>query len=574
VILLDTAHEHRQISTPFKPGKAMAWGAALLLFLLIPLTDALADKLILKDGRVLLECRVERIGQELYVIFPHGRLKLAEDRIKELYQDLDETYEPRTKYEIEQFQKGLVFFEGSWTTARRRDAALQQRREAREKRLTELAKHLEWANAWRKETPHFMVMTNTSEALLDYYTDLFEKFYDHFTMRWNITDAKSAKKRKPLIKIYRNRGQYIAAGAPPLSNGLFIPTQGEMVLYHDPADPRFTLDVLFHEGTHLMFHFLRSDFIYPPWIYEGMAEYYGSSTLDESDRIQSGHIQEGRLAVLRYALEECEFIPLTKVLLTPEAQFKPIHYAESWCLVHFLLEHKKYKSHFFSYFSSLVTGMGLDEVVFAVDKGKNLSTLSLQEGLAVFMKKLGLATMDELNREFLEYVYYGLPEVGVRGYLDSARIKMREHDLDGALEDLTHAIELGSQDATCYLYKGRISAVMGNFPAAAAEYMKTLELDPLNPEYHLEAGRAFRVSGDRLMMEEGLRHIHLSCEIAPDDPRYDRILDQTLLDQDLPMLDNVRRSWHDAWKKRREEQAQKEAEQEKRKKKISGEEPQ
>jgi hypothetical protein len=228
-----------------------------LISMLIAAPVPVPDKLVLKDGRVIDECKVEKKEQELYVVFPHGRLKLHPLQVKEILIDIDETYEPRNEFERQQFEKGLVFFEGLWRSKRKRDALLYERRRKREARLKQLSQHLEWENAWRKETPHFMVITNTSRELLDYYAQIIEDFYQIFTKRWDISIARGGKKRKPAIKIFRNQQQYHANGGPAQTAGVFDSRVVELKLYHDAADPRFTLDVLFPEATHLMVHLLR-----------------------------------------------------------------------------------------------------------------------------------------------------------------------------------------------------------------------------------------------------------------------------------------------------------------------------
>jgi hypothetical protein len=498
------------------------------------------DKLVLRDGRVIEGCRVETLEQDYYVHFPHGSVRLPAAEVKEILVDSDADYRPRNEYERDQLEKGLLLFEGKWISKAERSALLETRRREREARLKDQARHLDWEHAWRRESPHFVIITNTSEELLEYYQQLFENFYRIFSKRWNIAEAKSSRMRKPVIKIYRSLEQYQDSGVPPRSSGLFDAKGLQLKLYHDFGDPRFTLDVLFHEGTHLMVHLLRPDFVFPAWLNEGLAEYYGASVLDEEGTIAFGQVQEGRLAVLRYALAEGEYIPLERVILTPQPSLGPIHYAEAWCLVHFLLEHKKYKSRFLNLFTSLASGIGLDEVVLGSGRYRSYTTIDPEENLALFKKKMGIADMTELEREYLEYIYYGLPDVGARGYLDSARIRIRDQDLDGALEDLDAALERGSRDAACFLYRARIHGVRGEYNKAAVSYMRALELDPLNPDYHLECGLVLRASEDRIMMEEGLRHIYLATEIEPLRLKFNRALERALSNEDLIELRKIK----------------------------------
>jgi len=512
----------------------------LLYMMLIFAAHANADMLVLLDGRVIEECKIRKAGESedaYFIIFPHGRLKIEADRIKEIFIESSEDYIPRNEFEREQIGKGLVLFEGLWRTKKKRDALIEERRKQSRERLERVSRHLEWENAWEREKPDFKVVTNTSPELLEYYTEVFESFYGAFMKRWGGSCSKSDKQSKPTISIYRSRLQYLMAGAASAMDGFFDAETGELKLYHDSADPRSTLDVLFHEGTHLLVHQLRPDFIFPIWVNEGLAEYYGASVVDESRNVAVGGLQEGRLAELRYALSEGKYIPLEKVLLTPQVQFGQLHYAEAWCLVHFLLSHERYKAKFSGFVSALATGTDLQ-----AQKGDAgaASTVSLWHTLRFFKDRLGIVSLSPLNREFLEYVYYGLPEVGARGYVASARNKIRNKNNEEGLADLETALRLGSKDPNCFLYKARIYAVEGRIEEAAVAYMHTIEMDPLNPDYHHEAGQALRSSEDEIMMREGLRQLYLATEIAPADPRFLKSLGMAIAGDDLKIFREVR----------------------------------
>ena len=397
------------------------------------------DRVVLEDGRILEGCKVERVEQALFIRFPHGLLPVDSSRIKEIVRDIDETCTPADEFERRQLTKGLVFFEGVWCSKKRRDAVLAERRRKREARLEKMAAHLSWENPWRKETAHFEVLTNTSEHLLEYYADLLEAFYQGFCKRWGQAASRGMKGRRPVVEIYRSAREYYASGIPRDSEGVFQAREMKIRLYHDEADPRFTLDVLFHEVTHLMVHLMRPDFVFPEWLDEGLAEYFGASRPDGKGKIRWGGVQEGRLACLRHALREDRYLPLEKVMLSSGSRFGALHYAESWCFVNFLMEHKKYRPRFMSFVNCLVSGMGVDETVISMHRGRSLYTVKSEEVVRFLEKKLGVSAVSDLEREFLEYVYYGLPDVGSRGFAALARLKFREMDFDGALEDLAAA---------------------------------------------------------------------------------------------------------------------------------------
>jgi len=508
----------------------------LLLSGLVLLSPLRADKLIMHDGRIVEGCRIVEKEQGLFAVFEHGTLKLVPSQIREFLYDSTETYVPRNEYEREQLANGFVLFEGLWMSTARRESVLKKRLEDREAKVREARSHLAWDNAWRKENAHFELISNTSDHLFGEHYGLFDQFYDVFTKKWKIPGKHRIKVKKPVIKIYRNRASYHATGAPASSAGLFNFVTNELWLYYDAADPRFTLDVLFHEGTHLMVHLLRPDFRFPIWVNEGLAEYYGSSLVSAKGSVKTGIIQEGRLVRLRNALETGKYIPLERMVLTEKRKFGSLHYAEAWCLVHYLLEHEKYDSKFKSFIQALATGTGFREVRFGVGRGKNASTVTLKETLSLFKKKMGVNSLEKLESEYLDYVTYGLPDAGMRGYVILARISMRDGAYDDALEATEIALDMGSRDPNCYLYRGRIFAVKERYEQAVVALQRAIERDPLNPYFHAEQGRILRESEDPTMMAEGVREYYLATEIAPGVSAFRSMLDKALKDRDLPAI--------------------------------------
>jgi len=507
--------------------------AVLLALVAFLAPAARADKLILYDGRIVDGCRVEERGQHLYAVFEHGALKLIPAQIKEILYDSNETYAPRNDYEREQLEKGFVLFEGTWMSRERRVSTLAKRRKEREERVEKARSRLDWDNAWKRETRHFTLVTNSSEDLLETYCDIFEQFYSIFIKKWKVTGKSRAEYGKPTIYIYRDREQYVASGAPPSSAGLFNIITGLLKLYHDDADPRYTLDVLFHEGTHLMVQLTRPDFIFPIWVNEGLAEYFGSSGLDEDGRVVTGMIQEGRLAALRNAIDTGKYVPLQEMMLTPQGKFGSLHYAETWCFVHYLLEHDKYDSKFKSFYQGLVTGMGIDGVRLGRGGGRNLSTITLPETLDFFKKKMSITGFEELEQEYLDYVLYGLPDVGMRGYVVQARIHMRNGEYAEALDAIDTALDLGSTDPKCRLYQGRIYSYDERYEESVVAYQRAIEMAPLNPHFHAELGQVLRESEDKTMMEEGIREYYLATEIAPEVSAFRTRLEKALSGKDL-----------------------------------------
>ena len=120
--------------------------------------------------------------------------------------------------------------------------------------------------------------------------------------------------------------------------GMFIdhPLANILALAADPNyDP---YPVLYHEYTHYLLSTVFPDL--PPWLDEGLAEYYGSMWIFD-DRVEIGGKIKWHLAELRGA----PWLPLDRLLAIThdddeynEETRRGVFYAQSWALVHFLMQ--------------------------------------------------------------------------------------------------------------------------------------------------------------------------------------------------------------------------------------------
>ena len=89
--------------------------------------------------------------------------------------------------------------------------------------------------------------------------------------------------------------------------GYFAPYAHDLNFFYDRQRTSLTVDVMFHEGNHMLTHMIDEHVWYPAWINEGMAEYYGASEWDPvQKKMTVGGIQSGRLAALWATVEESE----------------------------------------------------------------------------------------------------------------------------------------------------------------------------------------------------------------------------------------------------------------------------
>jgi Flp pilus assembly protein TadD len=146
---------------------------------------------------------------------------------------------------------------------------------------------------------------------------------------------RSHKSYRPFKPLYQGKPQDHIAG-------YFIPGQGinvvALTIESRGSDPDEALRIVYHELVHLMVR--NSAAGIPPWLNEGLAEYY--RTLDITDggrKVTVGRVEPQHVLTLRE-----EFIPLEQLAavdhgspLYNEGTKASVFYAESWALVHYLL---------------------------------------------------------------------------------------------------------------------------------------------------------------------------------------------------------------------------------------------
>ena len=86
-------------------------------------------------------------------------------------------YVPANDDEKDKLAQGYVKYRSKWMSAPAYREELRKEFEASKKRTEEIKAHSDWDHAWTKKTAHFVVKTDTSAELLDYYADLLEAYY-------------------------------------------------------------------------------------------------------------------------------------------------------------------------------------------------------------------------------------------------------------------------------------------------------------------------------------------------------------------------------------------------------------
>src|SRR4051812_8934116 len=218
----------------------------------------------------------------------------------------------------------------------------------------------------RVDSANFVVIGAAGEPRLRVIAAQFEGFRDVLTrmMSSNVTstavpivvitfpDEKSFRPFKPIY-----HGKAVDVG------GLFLPRRDVNYILLGPDATSETLRPVFHEYTHLIVNNVAPGL--PPWLNEGLAEYYSTFELGNDGRT----VTFGRLIESHFReLAEQPWIPLNELLATRpdsphynEESRRGVFYAESWLLVHMLLNGQPDRRPAFSaYMRELSTGAAPD----------------------------------------------------------------------------------------------------------------------------------------------------------------------------------------------------------------------
>jgi hypothetical protein len=352
---------------------------------------ALADRVLTRDGRVLAvkKARVEGTGYRF--TFEHGDIVVnAKDGVQsvEIEGDMSE-YVPQNDDEKQKLEQGYVKYKGKWFSKPGYEEELRKEHEKSKARTAELALHSEWRNAWKKETAHFKLVSDTSSELLDYYADLLETYYRLMDDRFGIEPTLEMRRTKMTVNIYKGYEELHKladrnAGIGPGVLGFFWSADNTLNFYHDYEDPPRSTWVALHECTHLLTYLIDQQYVPQIWLNEAVADYFGSSRVERDKKgklvIHPGELQTDRVLTVQQAIRcgtspppktgeasaadggasakkssGAQSRPDTKLedlfKLTRE-QFDGFQYAHAWSFVYFLnnFENGKYQKAFNKFF--------------------------------------------------------------------------------------------------------------------------------------------------------------------------------------------------------------------------------
>ena len=484
--------------------------AGLLLLTLLPVLPAGADTLALRDGRFVERPSIDRNADSYVIHYEHSDVTVPAAMVLDyLKEGASGNYVPVTAEEKRRFAKGFVHWKGRWVKIAQRDRDLKKIRARRALYMRQLKERRFWRNHATVKTRRFIFNHTLPDEVFESYEALFETYYDFFTKYWGF--RPSSKFGKVTINIYHTREYFEqVSGAPEGVLGWYRPDERDLHFYYDRADPRLTLDVMFHEGNHMLTHMIDRNMWYPWWIGEGMAEYFGASEWDPATRtMKLGGIQSGRLAVLLTQVKDGKLLKLEDLLETQG--LGAIGYAWAWSFCHFLLHTPKYEKKIKRYYLAVARDRSFKKV----PRFLTIRQLPPDEARRTLLRYLRVRKIEKLQKEWYDYIenVLGKAREGI-DWGQAAETMVRFSEYAKARKYFKRALDAGSKEP--YVHYGYAKLKLRqNMPGIALKYArKAAEFDPLHAGAWAIQGLALYATQE---FAEGLRLLELAHEMAPDD---------------------------------------------------------
>ena len=228
----------------------------------------------------------------------------------------------------------------------RRNRDLERRRKDREKFERKKRKEFEgvpWSSRHVIKSTNYRIECNSTYEVARTYQWIMEAL--NLTLSGIFKD-RSLRSQIPTVFIYRNHDEFmLKTGMNPGVGGFYQPSSQNVYGYHGTFGlTGTTYTVLAHEGTHqFQGRVLPRMANFPNWLIEGMAVYFGDgSKLDYRKRkIVTGLIPRDRLFHIQEKMREEKHTPLAKLPGLARNRFGGTHYADSWAIMHYLINGPK-----------------------------------------------------------------------------------------------------------------------------------------------------------------------------------------------------------------------------------------
>ncbi len=500
-LLLGSAVAQKKSALPTKPKRVEGEGALSLL-----------------DGRFIFGPAIDKDGDHLIVHFENGDVRVPQKLVVSWFSTTSKaSYVPKNDKERAKLAKGLILFNGRWLSQKEAKKQIKRMQKKLAAKIKVQQAHKLWRNAYVFKGKNYIFEYNIPQEKFEEMRELFDLFWDVFMRKWKL---KPDKKKKPTIHLFADRGdleQISGAGGGIL--GFYNFGTKDLYFYWDRHDPVFTIDVMFHELQHLLVDMTNGNFLYPAWVSESMAEYYGASRWNpkakrKKDKLTAGHLQAGRLMVVKEDIKKKRWIKLKDMIYKP--RFDARDYAWGWTFVHYLFSEKKYASKYRKFYLEIAAGRGIRRVPAAAGN----VTIEPETAEKLLLKRLGVKSLDILEKEWYAYIK-SLQVTEVDALEMAGRYMARSGNRKEAKDMLSRAVSQGAKTPQTYSVYARLLSRSSEREEAIRMISKAMELDPLEGSHYFEKARLLgRNEGSKRDQEEILKLLGLACELDPENLEF------------------------------------------------------
>lgn len=345
------------------------------------------------------------------------------------------------------------------------------------------ARHEAWVEV---RSPNFVIVSNSSEKDARKFDVQFEQIREvfrkslyvgaaHPTPVITVLAVKDEASMKQLLPEYWEKGRAHPAGIfvpNPSLNLFFIAVQMDA-----PGDNPY------HTTYHEYYHSLTTPYYpdLPLWLSEGLAEFFGNSTID-GDRTILGRPSDESI----YVLKQTQMIPLDVLFKVDyrspyysQDEKANIFYAESWALTHYLWigDREVHQPMLKAYLDALQNGATQDEA--AAKAFGNLK--KLQETLENYVSSFSFTALEMKSPPKLadsEIASRQLSDAEAQAY--RAGFVAADDRPAEARTMLDEALKSDPNLALAHEYMGLAMYYQGHMEDARAELGRAIELDPKN----------------------------------------------------------------------------------------------
>ncbi|HET7106708.1 MAG TPA: hypothetical protein VFI38_07850 [Candidatus Acidoferrum sp.] len=355
-------------------------------------------------------------------------------------------------------------------------------------------------------SPHFKVVSNAGENQARKIADQFEQFREVFHTAFPKLRVDLGKplvifavKNEDTLKLLLPGYWEVKGRMHPA--GIFSPGEARhYVAVRTDIETDNPYEVVYHEYTHAVMSLNFQGL--PIWLGEGLAEYFGNSTIHEKE-VEIGKIPPSHLQVLQTS----RLIPIDALLQADatspyynEQNRASVFYAESWAIVHYLLmdpaaRKRQLLSNFLASWDA--SGNQVDAAAKAFGDLKKFS--SAMEGYARQQTFYVGHVSTAIRGNQKSYTSRGLSSGEVAA--EEALFYMQTQRMKEARASAAEALQSDPNLALAHEAIGLLAYREGDYATAKKEFSRSLESSPSSYVSYFFAAQA-RLRGGRVEFEE------------------------------------------------------------------------